>query len=282
VEKKLCGLFLFSKEDCNMTYLGKHIRIERIKNRNTGRTVIVPMDHGISMGPIDGLKDMKDAIQKVAEGGANAIVEHKGLVGEGHRGKGKDIGLIIHLSASTSLSPYPNVKTLVCTVEEAIKLGADAVSIHVNLGNGQEKEMLHDFGKVSNEARIWGMPLLAMIYPRGEKIKDEYDVNAVKHAARVGKEMGADIVKVSYTGSVETFKEVVSGCSVPVVIAGGPKMDSDRDILEMVKGSIDAGGAGVSIGRNVFQHENPTRMVQAISAIVHDNSSVEDALKILG
>jgi class I fructose-bisphosphate aldolase len=282
VEKKLHGLFLFSKEDCNMTYLGKRIRIERIKNRNTGRTVIVPMDHGISMGPIDGLKDMKDAIQKVAEGGANAIVEHKGLVGEGHRGKGKDIGLIIHLSASTSLSPYPNVKTLVCTVEEAIKLGADAVSIHVNLGNGQEKEMLHDFGHVSNEARIWGIPLLAMIYPRGEKIKDEYDVNAVKHAARVGREMGADIVKVSYTGSVETFKEVVSGCSIPVVIAGGPKMDSDRDILEMVKGSIDAGGAGVSIGRNVFQHENPTRMVQAISAIVHDNSSVEDALKILG
>lgn len=264
-----------------MTYLGKRIRIERIKNRNTGRTVIVPMDHGISMGPIDGLKNMKDAIQKVSEGGANAIVEHKGLVGEGHRGKGKDIGLIIHLSASTSLSPFPNVKTLVCSVEEAIKLGADAVSIHVNLGNGQEKEMLNDFGRVSNEARVWGMPLLAMIYPRGEKIKNEFDVNAVKHAARVGHEMGADIVKVSYTGSMDTFSEVVSGCSIPVVIAGGPKMDSDREILEMVKGSIDAGGAGVSIGRNVFQHKDPTRMVQAISAIVHDGSNVEDALKIL-
>jgi class I fructose-bisphosphate aldolase len=274
--------FRFKKEECTMTYLGKRIRIERIQNRNTGRTVIVPMDHGISMGPIDGLEDMKDAIQKVAEGGANAIVEHKGLVGEGHRGKGKDIGLIIHLSASTSLSPYPNVKTLVCTVEEAIKLGADAVSIHVNLGDGQEKEMLNDFGRVSNEARIWGIPLLAMIYPRGEKIKDEFDVNVIKHAARVGHEMGADIVKVSYTGSVETFKEVVSGCLVPVVIAGGPKMDSDREILEMVKGSIDAGGAGVSIGRNVFQHKDPTRMVRAISAIVHGESNVEDALKILG
>jgi predicted phospho-2-dehydro-3-deoxyheptonate aldolase len=264
-----------------MTYLGKRIRIERIINRNTRRTVIVPMDHGISMGPIDGLRDMKEAIQKVAEGGANAIVEHKGLVGEGHRGKGRDIGLIIHLSASTSLSPYPNVKTLVCSVEEAIKLGADAVSIHVNLGDSQEKEMLKDFGKVSNDARIWGMPLLAMIYPRGAKIKDEYDVEAVKHAARVGNEMGADIVKVSYTGSMETFKEVVSGCAVPVVIAGGPKMESDREILEMVKGSIDAGGAGVSIGRNVFQHKDPTRMVQAISAIVNHGSSVEDALNLL-
>ncbi len=119
-----------------MTYLGKRIRIERIQNRDTGRTVIVPvpMDHGISMGPINGLKDMKDAIHKAVEGGANAIVEHKGLVGEGHRGEGKDIGLIIHLSASTSLSPYPNVKTLVCTVEEAIKLGADAVSIQKRPG----------------------------------------------------------------------------------------------------------------------------------------------------
>lgn len=265
-----------------MTILGKQIRMERIMNRNTGKTIIVPMDHGISAGPIDGLKDMKTTIHNVAEGGANAIVEHKGLVGEGHRKYGRDIGLIIHLSGSTSLSPYPNAKTLVCSVEEAIKLGADAVSIHINLGDNLEKEMLNDFGRTSYEARMWGMPLLAMIYPRGEKIKDEYDVKYIKHAARLGCEMGADIVKVSYTGSKETFQEVVEGCTVPVVIAGGPKMDSDREILEMVKGSIDAGGSGVSIGRNVFQHKNPKRMVQAISAIVNDGSSVDDALQILG
>ncbi len=202
-------------------------------------------------------------------------------MGEGHRRKGNDIGLIIHLSGSTSLSPFPHAKTLVCSVEEAIKLGADAVSIHINLGNGQEKEMLNDFGKVSYEARQWGIPLLAMIYPRGEKIKDEYDVKVIKHAARVGNEMGADIVKVSYTGSIDSFHDVVEGCSIPVVIAGGEKMDSDRDILEMVKGSIDAGGAGVSIGRNVFQHKNSKLMVQAISLIVHNKGSVEDALRIL-
>ena len=104
-----------------MTFLGKRIRMERIMNRNTGRTVIVPMDHGIATGPIDGLKDMKTAIQNVSMGGANAIVEHKGLVSEGHRKSGGDIGLIIHLSGSTSLSPFPNSKTLVCSVEEAVK-----------------------------------------------------------------------------------------------------------------------------------------------------------------
>jgi len=265
-----------------MTILGKKIRMERIIDRNTRRTVIVPMDHGISVGPIEGLADMKQAIQNVAEGGANAIVEHKGLVGEGHRGKGKDIGLIIHLSASTSLSPFPNAKTLVCSVEEAIKLGADAVSIHVNIGSENEKEMLQDFGRVSYETRNWGIPLLAMIYPRGEKIKDEYDLRVVQHAARVGDEMGADLVKVSYTGSPDTFRKVVEGCTIPVVIAGGPKMESDREILEMVKGSIDAGGTGVSIGRNVFQHKDPTRMVQAISSIVHEGGNVEDGMKILG
>jgi len=255
--------------------------MERIINRNSGKTLIVPMDHGISVGPIDGLEDMKQAIQNVAIGGANAIVMHKGLVQEGHREEGRDIGLIIHLSASTCLSVYPNAKTLVCSVEEAVKLGADAVSIHVNLGNGGEKEMLNDFGKVSYDARTWGMPLLAMIYPRGEKIKDEYDVNVIKHAARLGKEMGADIVKVSYTGSAETFHEVVSGCNVPVVIAGGPRMDSEKEILEMVKRSIEAGGSGVSIGRNVFQYKDPRVMVRAISCIVNEGGSVEDGMKIL-
>ncbi|MCD6224908.1 MAG: fructose-bisphosphate aldolase, partial [Deltaproteobacteria bacterium] len=162
-----------------------------------------------------------------------------------------------------------------------VKLGADAVSIHMNIGDDNEKDMLKDFGRVSYEARTWGVPLLAMVYPRGKKIKDEYDVKYVKHAARVGDEMGADIVKVSYTGSPESFREVVAGCSVPVVIAGGEKMDSDKAILEMVKGSIDAGGSGVSIGRNVFQHKDPTRMVQAISLIVNENGSVAEALEIL-
>jgi class I fructose-bisphosphate aldolase len=264
-----------------MTIIGKNIRKERIMDRNTGRTIIVPLDHGVSVGPIEGITDIKTTVARIADGGANAIVEHKGLVGAGHRRQGSDIGLIIHLSASTALSVYPHSKTLVCSVEEAIKLGADAVSIHVNIGDSQEKDMLYDFGRVAYEARNWGIPLLAMMYPRGEKIKDEYDVEVVKHAARVGCEMGADIVKVSYTGSPDSFAKVVEGCTVPVVIAGGEKMDSDKEILEMVKGSIEAGGAGVSIGRNVFQHNNPTLMVQAMASVIFKNGSVGDALNIL-
>jgi predicted phospho-2-dehydro-3-deoxyheptonate aldolase len=259
--------------------IGKRIRLERIMDRSSGRTVIVPMDHGVTMGPLAGLIDMRQTINAVAAGGANAIVIHKGLVEAGHRKSGKDVGLIIHMSASTCMAPDPNSKVLVCGVEEAIRLGADAVSIHVNIGAGDEKEMLKDFGRVAREAIYWGMPLLAMMYMRGPKVKNAYDVNVVKHAARVGAELGADIVKVPYTGSVETFREVVEGCFVPVVIAGGEKMETDRDVLEMVKGSVSAGGAGVSIGRNAFQHRDPEKIIRVIYKLVHNGFTVEDGLE---
>ncbi|MFN3527982.1 MAG: fructose-bisphosphate aldolase, partial [Candidatus Altarchaeaceae archaeon] len=155
--------------------IGKKIRLERIIYRETGRTVIVPMDHGVSSGPVQGLINMPETINKIAEGGANAVLLHKGIVKAGHRGYGKDIGLIIHLSAGT---PYVNStrKILVTTVKEAIRLGADAVSIHVNVGGENEDEMLRDLGKVADECEEYGIPLLAMMYPRGENIKNEYDV----------------------------------------------------------------------------------------------------------
>ena len=261
--------------------LGKDVRMERIINRNSGRTIIVPLDHGVSVGPIEGIINMKEAINAVANGGANAVIMHKGLIKASHRRYGKDVGLIIHLSASTSLSPYPNTKTIVCSVEEAIKLGADAVSIHINIGDEMERVMLKDMGDIARVANDWGMPLIAMVYPRGKQVQDEYDVKVVKHAARVGGELGADLVKVSYTGNVETFREVVEGCPSPVVIAGGPKMDSDHDVLTMVHGSIQAGGAGVSIGRNIFQNKNVEAIVRAISNIVHEEADVEEAMSLL-
>ena len=261
--------------------VGKEIRLERIIDRNSRKTVIIPMDHGVTVGPVEGLADMRATVSKVVAGGANAILMHKGMVRAGHRGRGKDVGLIIHLSAGTSISPDPNAKELVCTVEEAIKLGADAVSVHINLGAETDKEMLRQLGEVSGRCLQWQIPLVAMMYTRGPKIKDEYDVKNVKHAARVGAELGADIVKVPYTGSVDSFTQVVQGCPVPVVIAGGPKMDSDEDIFKMVHEALSAGAAGVSIGRNAFQHEKPDKMVEVLSKMVHNGANVEKAVKIL-
>lgn len=261
--------------------VGKEIRLERIMNRNTARTIIVPMDHGVTLGPIEGLTDMARTIDQVVNGGANAIILHKGLVKAGHRGRGKDIGLIIHLSASTILSPDPNAKVLVCTVEEAVRLGADAVSIHVNLGADTDAEMLRTMAEVARSCRDWGMPLLAMIYTRGKEIKNEFDVKYVKHAARVGAELGADVVKVNFTGSSETFREVAEGCPVPVIIAGGEKVETNKELLTMVNEALQGGACGVSIGRNIFQHENPLAIIKAINALVHENKTIEEAMKHL-
>lgn len=258
---------------------GKKIRMKRICEKYTGRLVIIPMDHGVSSGPISGLVDMEDTIGKVAEGGATAVVIHKGIAFTGLQKYGGDIGLILHLSASTKMGPDPNAKILVANVEEALQIGADAVSVHVNVGSETESEMLQDLGFISDECRRWQVPLLAMMYPRGPNVKDPFDVEAVKHAARLGAELGADIVKTNYTGSIESFKEVTNGCPVPVIVAGGPKLDSDKAVLQMVYDAMKAGGAGISIGRNVFQHENITGMTRALARIILDDYEVEDAYK---
>ena len=149
-----------------MVNLGKNIRIERIIDRKSRRTIIIPLDHGMSVGTIKGLEDLSSMVDKVALGGANAVLEHSGMVGTGHRQYGKDIGLIIHLSGATNLSPDPNRKVLVCSVERDLKMGADACSIHINIGADEEPEMLQDAKKVIEASREWGLPLLAMIYPR--------------------------------------------------------------------------------------------------------------------
>lgn len=262
-------------------HIGKAIRLERIINRDTGRAIVVPLDHGTTIGPVEGLIDMRETLTHVAEGGANAVLMHKGLVPCGHRKQGPDIGLIVHLSASTCLSPYPNAKALTGTVEDAIKLGADAVSVHVNVGDEMEREMFRDLGRMASKASDWGIPTLAMVYARGPKVSSEYDPDIVAHCARVGMELGADIVKVSYTGDPESFSKVCAGACVPVLIAGGPKLESTRDLFSMVKASVDAGGSGLSIGRNIFQADRPYHLVKSLHGIVHKEWSVDEAMEAL-
>jgi len=249
--------------------LGKKIRSERIMDRKSGNMVIVPLDHGVSVGPIRGLENLVASVDDVARGGANAVLMHKGMVGKGHRGFGRDIGLIVHLSASSAWAPDPNHKVIVCTVKEAVQMGADAVSIHVNMGADKEHKMLRDLGWVAEQCTEYGMPLLAMMYPRGHEIKNPSDVKYVKHVARLGAELGADIVKTLYTGDKKTFIEVVEGCPVPIVIAGGPKMDSEEELLAMVEDAMECGARGISIGRNIFQAEDRVGLTRKLCKIVH-------------
>ncbi len=256
---------------------GRDIRLDRITKN--GRIICVTLDHGVSSGPIQGLENIGETISKVEKYGATAILIHKGIIRS--LINTKQIGIILHLSASTSLGMTPNRKMQIATVKEAIRLGADAVSVHINVGSKEEPEMLAKLGRISDECDRWSYPCIAMMYPRGQNITNPYDPEKVAHAARVGAELGADIVKTVYTGDPDSFKEVVRGCPVPIAIAGGPKTKTDREALEMVKGSLDAGAIGVTFGRNIFQHKEPAKMVRALSKLVMENKSVEEALEVL-
>jgi len=262
--------------------VGKSIRMEKIFNRRTKKTVMVPMDHGMTLGPVKGLVNAKDIMRCAIEGGANALIMHKGIVKDCYVDCPKSSGLIVHLSASTSLSVDPDHKILLATPDEAISLGADAVSVHINVGAEKEAEMLLDGGKVSRRCEQLGLPMLAMMYPRGKNIHNQYDPELIAHVCRVGAEMGADVVKTNYTGDPDTFKKVVRGCPVPVLVAGGLKTSTDLELLEHINGAMEAGAAGVAVGRNVFMHETPTLMVRRICAVVHDALSPKEAMKIRG
>ncbi|MFH7836545.1 MAG: fructose-bisphosphate aldolase, partial [Candidatus Aenigmatarchaeota archaeon] len=148
-------------------------------------------------------------------------------------------------------------------------------------GCDEEHEMISSLGELADECDKWDIPLIAMMYPRGQRIKNEFDPEIVAHVARIGAELGADIVKTVYTGSSESFRKVVNSCPVPIVIAGGPKVENDKQVLEMAKGAMDAGAIGVTFGRNVFQHENPKAIVKALASIVFRKNNVEEALEVL-
>ncbi len=256
---------------------GKLARINRISRK--GLFLCIPMDHGVTSGPIPGIDRIFDVVEEVERGGATCVIMHKGMIKA--LPEPPALGVIMHLSASTSLGPDPNYKVRSGCVEEAIRLGADAVSVHVNIGAKEEPEMLYELGYVAGAADEWGLPLLAMMYPRGENIESPTRPTTIAHVARIGAELGADIVKTVYTGDEESFRSLTRSTQVPVVIAGGPKMDTDRDVLQLVRDALDAGAAGVAFGRNVFQHRSPEAITRAIAEIIFDNVDVSKALQDL-
>ncbi len=237
------------------------------------------MDHGVSVGPIPGLSDMTRTVDYLIKGGADAILVHAGIAKTVDNG---NTGLILHLSGATGLTSDPNWKTQLSSVKEAIRLGADAVSVHINVGSEREQDMLENFSKIRDECEDYGILTLAMMYPRGPSIPDEHALNAVSHAARLGYELGADIIKTNYTGDVDSFRHVVQSVKAPIVVAGGPRANNDSEVLNMVSESIAAGASGVSIGRNIFQHESPTIITSAIVSIVHGNKGPREAEALLG
>ncbi|MGB1697108.1 MAG: 2-amino-3,7-dideoxy-D-threo-hept-6-ulosonate synthase [Thermoplasmatota archaeon] len=240
------------------------IRLQRIMGEQ-GQILMVPMDHGISMGAAPGISPPDATIAAVAPQ-ATCITTHKGLVRK-VAPHARDVGVMLHLSASTDLCPDPNEKRLVATVEEAVRMGCDGVSTHLNLGSQTEADMIESVGAVSTACQLWNMPHVAMVYPRGPSITNPFEETLVAHAARLAAELGADVAKVPYTGDPDSFRNVTRGAGIPVIVAGGPQAPDFASFLNNLKGAKEGGASGVSIGRNVFQHEDSRAAMDQIAAI---------------
>ncbi len=244
-----------------------------------GKMLCIPMDHGISNGPIRGLEDPHRTIYDCDGHGITSVIINKGILKTLPRMT--HAGILVHISSSTSLSSSPNRKMLTGSVEEAVKLGADGVSIHINIGGNEEPEMLAQLGLVAEQCHKWDMPLLAMMYPRGENVKEPHDPQVVGHVARIGAECGADIVKTVYTGDADSFAGIVKSTPVPIVIAGGPKTETDLELLTMTEEVMRAGAKGVTFGRNIFAHENPQKITRALAAVIFGRVPAGEAVKKL-
>jgi DhnA family fructose-bisphosphate aldolase class Ia len=245
----------------------KILRIKRIL-REDGRVLVIAMDHGM-IGITEGIEEIREVVKKVIEGGADAILVNLGIIKKIAELASGKVAIILTI-------PY-NPKY----VELAARIGVDAVKTTYLGSIPLSEEKYNQFSTIGRACEEWNMPWMAEVVPIDEKGKTIYDVSAIKKAARIGAELGGDIIKTAYAGTVEEYKDVVETCPVPIVVMGGPKMENDKDVLQMVKNSIEAGAIGGAIGRNIWQHKDPTKMTKAITSIIHKNISIEEALKLL-
>jgi fructose-bisphosphate aldolase/2-amino-3,7-dideoxy-D-threo-hept-6-ulosonate synthase len=254
-----------------MVDVGKQIRYNRLVDPGTGHTVMVPMDHGIISGPIAGIRNPALTVRQVVKGGANAVIFNAGLAPCIYQEYANRCGAIFNL---TNMLTDRTDHTLLSSVEYAVRCGADGISIQILVGSVHEEHMLNNLRLVADECSKWGMPLLAMMYYDGAKAEAKGFAQAYMHAARAGAELGADIVKTVYTGDQDSFGAMVESCPVPIVIAGGPKKETLREAMQMVRDAIDCGAIGIAMGRNIWQSPDPTLMTAALADIVHRGKQV--------
>lgn len=244
---------------------GKELRLRRLFPGGSRRLFSVPLDHSVSMGPIDGLEATAPLVEELQTAGVDLFIVTKGAVRDVVPVLRPPSLLGVHLSASTALGPASNRKVLVGTAMEAAALGADLVSVQVNFGIPDEGDMLSDFGTIVDQARAVGLPLLCMAYVK----KPTPTLEELQHASRAAADLGADIVKSSYPGSEDGFRAIVRSTPVPVVIGGGIRQDDEESIVRTVEATLRVGGAGICIGRNLFQRKPVGPLAHRLATILH-------------
>ena len=252
----------------------------------TKKQLVVAMDHGRALGAVPGLEDPGRVIDLVVEAGADAIMTSFGVVKRYRERLIGRIPTLLRVDGGPSRYREDWLKytewRLLHTVEDARALGVDGVCTMVFVGAEVEAETLEITAEVAGECLDDGLPLMVEALPcPGERIIDPNDADAMADACRIGFEHGGDVLKTYATGSVESFRKVTAGCPAPVLIAGGPRMESERAVLQVVRDTLDAGGMGVVFGRNIWQSPQPARMIQALRHLIHGDGTVDEAAELL-
>jgi 2-amino-4,5-dihydroxy-6-oxo-7-(phosphonooxy)heptanoate synthase len=251
----------------------RRVRLDRLHRNGSAGLLIVPLDHAVSAGPILPDARLDRLVGELAGNGADAVVLHKGALRHVQARRFRRLSLIVHCSAGTGLTADPDAKVLVTSVAEALRLGADAVSVHVNAGSVTESRQLADFGAVAAACDRWGVPLLAMVYARGPGIADGRAPRLAAHAAAIAAELGADLVKTALPRAGADIAALTAACPIPVLAAGGDAGDGTAALAHLAD-AMRAGAGGVAVGRLVFTAPDPAAMLRRISAIVHDRVPV--------
>jgi len=248
-----------------------------------GKVLILAMDHGLEHGPTDfeavpETLDPETVFEAATHDAVTAMAVQKGVAETYYPSYEDDVNLLAKLNGTSNLwmgEPYSPQNW---SVEYAAELGADAIGYTVYPGSNREPEMFEEFRDVQESARDHDLPVVMWSYARGQGLKNDTKDEVIAYAARIGLELGADVAKVKYPGSKEGMEWAVDAAGdTKVVMSGGSKVD-DYQFLESVEAVIDAGGAGLAVGRNVWQRENPERILDALEKVIFEERSAEDAL----
>jgi len=260
----------------NLTHRMNHIFLP------DGKTFILAIDHGLNFNVLPAMKDPGKIIRGCAAAGADAFLASPGLF----RNFASDFlgkGVILRIDGGVSiLGSQPKPLRTVIDPEEALACGADALITMSFPGSQFEGEILGAVARNIQKAHRWGLPVVVEALPRGfEGGEDSRTPQNIIFACRQAAEMGADIIKTEYTGSVETMRELVESVYVPVVILGGGKKVPEKELLEDIRDALDAGAAGIAMGRNIWGHADPARYASVIAKVIHENLGADEALRDL-
>jgi DhnA family fructose-bisphosphate aldolase class Ia len=252
----------------------------------TKKQLVVAMDHGRALGAVEGLEDPGRVIDAMVAAGADAIMTSYGVVKRYRERLIGRIPTILRVDGGPSHYREDWLRytewTLLHSVDDARELGVDGVCTMVFMGAEVELDTLEITAEVAGQCLRDGLPLMVEALPcPAERIPDPTHPGAMASACRLGFEHGADVLKTYATGSAESFRRVTASCPAPVLIAGGPRMDSARAVLQVVRDTLDAGGRGVVFGRNIWQSPDPAKMVKALRHLIHEDGAVEEAAELL-